>query len=211
MGAFNVMQPSGVGQATPAQPVMVVPIQGGVPGVIGMNPSVHVPLPRQMEYDGSSVSFVAFLESFNAGAEMAGWQDAQKLYRLRQSLRGEALEYFTTQLSEEDKPSFDAAVQVLQSRFEEKKAPATYRAQLRNRQMQPKESATEFLAALKKLAVRAYPETNNKTRDSIVLQHFLNGLQDHQAAMHIGMKQPATLEEAEAAYETYVSLSKEVP
>ena len=139
---------------------------------------------------------------------MAGWWDVQKLYWLQHSLRGQALEYFTTQLSKEDKQSFGSAVQALQSHFEEKKDPATYRTQLRNRQMQPKESATEFQAALKKVAVQAYLETNNNTRDSTVLQHFLNDVQDHQAAIHIGMKQPANLEEAEPAYETYVSLSK---
>ena len=132
-----------------------------------------------MEYDGSSISFVAFLESFSAGVEKAGCRDAQKQYWLQQSLRGQALEYFTTQLSKEDKQSFGSAVQALQSHFREKKAPPTYWTQLRNRKMQPNESATEFQAALKKLAVQAYPETDNKTRDSIVLQHFLNDLQDH--------------------------------
>ena len=82
VGEFNVAQSSGVDQAIPVQPAVAVNIQRGLPAAIGMNPGVHVPLPRQLEYDGSSISFNAFLESFSAGAEMAGWQEAHRLYRL---------------------------------------------------------------------------------------------------------------------------------
>ena len=172
---------------------------------------VHVPMPRQMEFDGTSISFEAFMNSFHATAQMAGWTEDLKLYRLKSSLRGEAMEYFSQQLGTGEGASFDAVVQVLRSRFEEKKAAATYLAQLNARQLQPKESITQYVADLKKLASRAYPTAGSDVRDAIVLQRFLAGLQDPQASLQVGMLQPKSLEEAQTAYETYVSLKGSVP
>ena len=172
---------------------------------------VHVPMPRQMEYDGSSVSFEGFMGSFMAAARMAGWSDDVKLYRLQASLRGEALEYFTQQVTDAEGQSFNLAVEALRSRFQEKKATATYLAQLKARQLQPKEDVSHYIAELKKLVVRAYPSADHEVRDTIVLQQFLQGLQDPQASLQIGMLQPKTLEEARAAYETYFSLKDDAP
>jgi hypothetical protein len=166
-----------------------------------------------MEYDGSGVSFEAFLESFNAGARMAGWDDAYKLYRLGAGLRGEALEYYSHQMSEAEKQTFETAVEALGHRFKEKKALSTYRAQLKNRRLHPKESTTQFVADLKKLVVRAYPGVTGEGRASLVLSHFLEGLPDTNAARTIAVQNPQTTEEALSLYETYTSYNSpsEVP
>ena len=59
--------------------------------------------------------------------------------------------------------------------------------------------------------VRAYPTADTTTRETIVLQHFIQGLGDQQACLHVGMQQPQTVEEARAAYETYISIREESP
>ena len=200
---------AGVGVPSPLVGQAVQPSPAPAAQAPGMG--VSVPMPRQMEYDGSSVSFEGFMSSFNAAARMAGWTDDVKLFRLQASLRGEALDYFSHQLDEGEGMDFTTAVQALRARFEEKKATATYLAQLQARQLQPKETVSQYIAALKKLVVRAYPTAGSDVRDTIVLQQFLQGLQDPQASLQIVMLQPKSLEEARAAYETYVSLKGGVP
>jgi hypothetical protein len=113
-----------------------------------------------MEYDGSNVSFEAFKESFNAAVSLTGCPEAVKVQRLHGILRGEALEFYTHQMTDAEKFCFDSAMKALGHRFKEKKALATYRAQLKARKLQPKESTTKFVADLKKLVIRAYPGVN---------------------------------------------------
>ena len=155
------------------------------------------------------MSYEAFVGSFEGAANLGGWNSSQRLFRLCQSLRGEALEYYASQISAEDKLDYQSVLDALGARFREKTVPTTYRAQLKARTMRAKESATDYSAALRRLATKAWPEADAKTRDSIVLEQFLAGLPDHQACLFVGMAQPTTVERAENAYETYLSLVKE--
>ena len=63
-------------------------------------------------------------------------------------------------------------MQVLRARFEEKRATATYLAQLKAQQLQPREDVSQYIADMKKLVASAYPSAGQEVRDTIVLQLF---------------------------------------
>ena len=58
--------------------------------------------------------------------------------------------------------------------------------------------------------LRSYPTADDRTRDTIGVQHFLKGLPDQNTAVAVGMKDPQTLEEARTAWETYSSLREDL-
>ena len=173
--------------------------------------TLKIPMPRQMEYDGASISFEGFMGNFHSMAHIGNWTQAEKLCRLQSCLRGEALEYYSHQIAPEDKTDFDLLSFALEMRFKERKPLATYLAQLKSRTLQPKEDINRYISDLKKLVVRAYPTADSATRETITLQSFIQGISDREANMHVGMQQPRTLEQARAAYETYVSLKEDAP
>ena len=58
----------------------------------------HIPLPRQMTYDGAT-SWQSFILPFKSMADACGWSKEEKLFRPCNSLRGDAAEYAFAQLS----------------------------------------------------------------------------------------------------------------
>ena len=66
------------------------------------------------------------------------------------------------------------------------------------------------MSDIRKLVIRGYPTADNITRDTINVHHFIKGLLDQQAALHIGMRTSQTIEEASTILETYNSLKDEM-
>ena len=168
----------------------------------------HIPLPHQMTYDGAT-SWQSFILPFKSMADACGWSKEEKLFRLCNSLRGDAAEYAFAQLSGDVVGSYDLLEVALDTRFAEKRTTASYLAQLEGRKLQPKEKPAEYAADIKRLVIKGYPTADLQTKETIGLWYFLKGLQDPAMAVAVSMKDPQTMEEARTAVDMYRSLQED--
>ena len=63
---------------------------------------------------------------------------------------------------------------------------------------------------MKKLVIKGYPTADAQTREKINVRHFLKGLTDQQMGVSVGMREPASIDEARQILEMYNSLRDEV-
>ena len=85
------------------------------------------------------VSWEAFIRPFESLALACGWDNGEKLFRLTNTLRGDAVEYAFCQLAPDIVSSYRKLVLALEARFQERRAIASYLAQLESRRQQPGE------------------------------------------------------------------------
>lgn len=177
------------------------------PHIIG-RPKHDVPLPRQMVFNGSE-SWESFVQSFKSLSVSCEWDDTEKLFRLKSSLRGEAAEYVFTQLPDEFSLSYNDLVTALESRYKERRTIASYLAELESRKLGHKEKLNEYVCDIQRLVIKGFPTADALTRETIGLRYFIKGLQDPQMAVAIGMQNPTSMAMARAAVENYNSLREE--
>ena len=168
-----------------------------------------VPMPRQILFNGED-SWEGFVKPFEALMETCMWTNEERLFRLKSSLRGEAAEYAFSQTTPDTLSSYVQLMAALESRYKERRTSSSYLAELENRKLQPKEKLTEYVSDIRKLVIKGYPTADNITRETINVRHFIKGLQEQQAALHIGMKDPKSIDDARLILETYNSLRDEV-
>lgn len=167
-----------------------------------------VPMPRQILFDGK-ITWESFSKPFRALVESCKWNQEESLFRLQSSLRGEAAEFAFNQTTAATLASYDNLMAALETRYKERRTSSSYLAELENRKLQPKEKLAEYVSEIRKLVIKGYPTADDVTRETINVRHFIKGLQDQQAALHIGMKDPKTIEEARTILVTYNSLKDE--
>ena len=63
---------------------------------------------------------------------------------------------------------------------------------------------------MKKLVIKGYPTADAQTREKINVRHFLKGLTEQQMGVSVGMREPASIDEARQILEVYNSLRDEV-
>ena len=182
--------------------------QSGRPGVHS-RPRHDVPLPRQMVFSGSE-SWESFIQSFSSMAAACEWDDYERLFRLKASLREEAAEYVFTQLPRDLSECYGDLVVALELRYKERRTVASYLAELEGRRLGQKEKLSEYVCDVRRLVIKGFPTADASTRDTIGLRYFLKGLQDQQMVVSVGMQNPTTIEAARAAAENYMSLKDEV-
>lgn len=169
----------------------------------------QVPMPRQALFDGQA-TWESFFQPFQALAQACQWDNNEKLFRLTSCLRGEAAEYAFGQLPPEALRDFQQLEQSLEARYKEKRSSSSYLAELENRRSQPKEKISDYVADIKRLVIKGYPTADAQTREKINVRHFLKGLTDQQTGISVGMREPATIDEACQILEMYNSLRDEV-
>ena len=169
----------------------------------------EVPMPRQILFDGKSTS-ESFAKPFKALVDSCRWDEQEKLFRLQNSLRGEAAEYVFNQTTSDTIQSFAKLMTALETRYKERRTSSSYLAELETRKFQPKEKLAEYASDIRRLVIKGYPTADEVTRETINVRHFIKGLLDQQASLFIGMKEPKTIDEARTILETYNSLRDEV-
>ena len=76
--------------------------------------------------------------------------------------------------------------------------------------MQTKEKLADYVANIKRLVIKGYSTANAQTRDKINVRHFLKGPPDQQMDVAVGMREPATTDEARQILEMCNSLKDEM-
>ena len=169
----------------------------------------EVPMPRQALFDGKT-TWKSFFQPFEALAQACQWDNNEKLFRLTSCLRGEAAEYAFGQLPPEALQDFTQLEKALEARYKEKRTSSSYLAEQENRKLQSKEKLADYVAGMKKLVIKGYPTADAQTREKINVRHFLKGLTDQEMGVSVGMREPASIDEARQILEMYNSLRDEV-
>ena len=176
---------------------------------VSIHTGVKVQLPPQEPYNGTGRSWESFISSFRNLAATCGWEESEQRVRLLACLRGDAADFVFQQLAPDDIADFGNLISALEHRFAARKTPSTFVSQLELRRLGQKESIADYAADIRRLTTFGYPTADAATREMIGTRHFLRGLGDSPMAMAIGMREPATLQEAREIAERFHHLQEE--
>ena len=134
---------------------------------------------------------------FESVALLSHWTEREKLKQMLPRIQGTAAEFVYGQLKSTVLTEYKQLVKELEGRFGIVETCKTYKTKF-NRRMQLKgESPEDFAAELKRLYDKAHPTRNAETKQEDLVSHFLIGLQNEQARIHVELnKDPKTIEEA---------------
>ena len=128
-------------------------------------------------------------------ADVNGWDAAQKLKWLKVRLTGRAQTAFQ-QLSEEARADFNEAKKALTERFEPKSCKSRYQTEFQTRRKKKTEAWADFAKDLKQLADHAFPNLEDKARERLALNVYLQNVEHPQVAFSVKQKCPETLDAA---------------
>ena len=143
---------------------------------------------------------------FESVADVNGWDATQNLKWLKVRLTGRAQIAFQ-RLSEEARADFKEAKKALTERFEPKSRKSRYQAEFQTRRKKKTEAWADFAEDLKQLADHAFPDLEDKARERLALNVYLQNLEHPQVAFSVKQKCPETLDAAVSAtleIETYL-------
>ena len=134
---------------------------------------------------------------FEAVAQLSNWTRDEKLRQILPKIQGTAADFVYDQLRAQILTDYDALVKELNGRFGVIESGKTYRIKFDRHTQQRGESPEEFAAELKRLYDKAHPTRDSKTKQEDLVSHFLLGLFDEKARIHVELnKDPKTIEEA---------------
>ncbi len=155
----------------------------------------HSGMQKPELYDGSSMEWGDYLELFESVADWNGWTERDKAAQLRMSLRGPALKVLRT-LPPQAKGNYKRLCEAMQSAFDPPERVLVHKATFKARTRHSKETPIEFANVLHTLASKAYPMKKLAELDEILLDQFVEGLDDTRVQEHILLSHPRTLSEA---------------
>lgn len=155
--------------------------------------------PNQMRvkppvFDGTT-TWSNYLTQFELVAEMNDWNQHQKALNLATSLRGEA-QSILGDLDAEGIHDYFALVNQLNQRFGSEHQTEMFRAILRNRVRQPRETLPTLAHEIRKLVKQAYPTGEHGLLDNLAKEHFIDSLPDADTRWKIHQSRPRNLDES---------------
>ena len=160
-------------------------------------------------YDGTTVELREYLNQFLVLTELNNWSEEEKGLYLASRLTGVA-RGILNDMAPGERTNFESLTQKLQERFEPACREEAFRAELRIRQRKRSETPSEFGHAVKNLVTKAYPDLNEKAKETIALEAYWNGHPEGEMRVMALMKAPRTVEEASGFVTQYESV-KPVP
>ena len=156
-------------------------------------------------YDGTNVELREYLNQFLVLTKLNDWTEQEKGLYLASSLTGVA-RGILNDMTPMEREDFDSLAQKLQQRFEPACREEAFRAELRVRQRRRTETPSEFGHAVKNLVTKAYPDLNERAKETIALEAYWNGHPDGEMRVMALMKAPKTVEEAGGFVTQYESV-----
>ena len=161
-----------------------------------------MPLPRPMTYDGTT-AWMAYICSFESMWESCQWTEEEMIYRLLNSLRGDAHEFVFTCLSTRERESYVTLKRAIGNRFQPRYTEDDYVNQLEAQKLKKGDNVAQFAASIKLLVGKAYPTVDAQTRDKLAVRYFLSSLEDEEVKFFIKWAKPRTISESEQLYVDY--------
>ena len=131
------------------------------------------------------------------------WNDVQAAEFLAASLQGDAVRILGDKANRGYKLTYTELVKALAARFGPGQQAENFLVELRHRRQKHKETLQELAQVIHELAVRAYPEIPDESRDRLEKMHFIDAVSDQAVREGIFRARPKNLSEAvQAALET---------
>ena len=150
-----------------------------------------------------------FYANFEHLATSYGWGYEMKGALLNRRSRDHALQVINS-LTEEKRMDYEHLVKAFNNAYIPSEWARAYRGTFNSRKQAVGETFLKYAAALRKLAVIAFPSTDpahsDKVREQRCLDVFLNGIKDPHIAVFVTNKKPDTMEDAVSAAEMYSAI-----
>jgi hypothetical protein len=146
---------------------------------------------RPHQYDGRS-SWVGYYLQFETICRMNDWSPRERADNLAVCLTGSAVSVLTN-LSVEERTSYDLLVAALNRRFNEGHSVELARVSLDGRRKTRNESLTQYGSDVLTLTLAAYPTIAAEATDVIARQHYVSGLDNSELRKQLKLCRPATL------------------
>jgi hypothetical protein len=150
-----------------------------------------------------------YYANFEHVATSYGWGYDMKGALLNRTSRDHALQVIKS-IPEDDRMDYGHLVAAFNKAYIPSEWARAYRGTMNNRKQKEGETFLKYAAALRKLAVIAYPSTEPANSDNVreerCLDVFLNGIKDPHIAIFVTNKKPKTMEDAVSAAEAYAAV-----
>ena len=138
-------------------------------------------------FTGSN-DFESYVTHFERLSQLQKWQRKEKVngteteidewpHYFALSLQKSAIDFYRT-LLEDARKSYDETVKAFRQHYNEK--PVVFRGRLARRVQKPGGKLTDFLADLRTIALKAYPQKSTEIREHLILRGFLEGIENSQ-------------------------------
>ena len=168
---------------------------------------------RSMEYfrgaKDSHNSWSTYLRFFNRDADSRGLNNVSKAHVLCRKLRDDA-ETAIEDLTSVEIKDYDVLVQALNTYFNPQPRREMHREALMGRKQGSGETHADFAAAIRKLALNAFPEEGEAVRmkrNRVALDVFLRGLGNGLLKVYVREKRPTKLADAITWAEQWMTLT----
>jgi len=146
------------------------------------------------KFDGSS-DWDAYLVQFKIVAEANGWSLDEKRVQLISKLEGEAARILA-RLCPTDQGDLFAITQALSRRFSSTGPDSYFMNLLSQRVQKPGETVQQLADEIESLAIRAFPNADSYTFQSLGMYHFINALESATVRQELRKNRPRTLNAA---------------
>ncbi len=143
---------------------------------------------------------------FTSVADWNGWSTEEKLAQLWMSLRRAALKVLKD-LPETEKRNFRRLCKALEAAFDPPERLLLHKAAFRARHKSATVSISQYGAALRTLAAKAYPRRATQDLEEI-LDQFIDGLVDDRLQEHVLLSHPSTFGQAVQYATEFESLAR---
>ena len=132
-----------------------------------------------------------YLVQFEAVSQLQKWSDAEKHVLLLSKLEGSALSAVNTAKTK----TYTEMVVCLKENFSPEQRELSLQ-KLQSRQQKKGENFSILAADIQRLAMKAYPTVDDRTRDVIATDHFVNSVQNSVIRQKLREKHPVNLSSA---------------
>ncbi len=159
---------------------------------------------RPAPFNGEG-SFEDYLVKFDLLSKINKWDDHMKALELATSLEGLALQVLT-ELEPQQRESYGALAAALTAQFNPSNVTELFRAKLRVRVRCKKETLPELAHDVQYLTRKAYPNIDAQVREHLVLEKFIEALNDPDLEWYVFQSKPPSIIKAldmALEYETF--------
>lgn len=176
----------------------------------GYDPSVRV-VRRQKEpdkFDETKVEWSDYLRHFETVAHWNQWNYREMGMQLAMSLKDDAQRIAADTQESTGYIDYNTLVKELNHRYNPAEREFTHRVEFRSRVKRSSETTTQFGYALRRLALKAFPNISRVCQEQLVLDQFVTGLGGTDLKRHVQFGHPQDLNKAIALATEYESFEQ---
>lgn len=150
--------------------------------------------PEKFSGSGNDTDFQAFLDQFEVCAKVNNWNEEEKANQLILCMKEKA-RVVMSQLSSEDKSSYERMVKALREKIGMRQVPEAAKATLKARRRKVGETLLDLSIDIKRLCGEAYPSLSPASLEQACIDHFTDAL-GATLAKDVIRSKPSTLDKA---------------